>query len=325
MSKEQPRGGEFESFKFPEENQETKKAKDFKAEIKREDIEGIAGQIEEEYRTGHGQRLAFEMAALAELKKDASQSDKEIIGEIEFPYAYYEMTEKRVKEDTRMHPAAMKDFVDSKGKKRYGNWTTEDILKEKAWGQMFSESYRKDYVDLIDPDYIDSKKIKKERDLSLSERVDMKNDLKQKMGEGNWHDAIPRAGHLCKLLGYEKFRKEIKFSEADKEGIIKEINILRKGDAEEEKEKRKKGNAWELASRIRYVSEFLPELKSQIKLDENDLGMMENFLDKKREEAKKDGGNNWDVSYQLCNMKKIEKMIDKGEIKIVEKKSEKQD
>lgn len=319
-SREQEGAEELARFKFPEESKEAEKTKEFKVEVKREDIEGITKQMEEEYRTDHGQRLAFEMSALAELEKNAPESEKEAIGEVEFPYAYYEMTEKRVKEDTRLDPARMKNFVDSKGKERYKDWTTEKILEEKAWGQMFSESYRKDYVDFIDPDYADSKKINKEKKLSLGEWADMKNDLKEKIGEGDWHSAIPRAGHMCKLVGFERFRKEIKFSEEDKRGIINEINILRKGnsDEREEKEKRRKGDPWELASRIRYVAEFLPELKSRIELDHGDLEMMKNFLDKKREEAKKDGGKNWDVAYQLCNMKKIEKMINDEEVKIVE-------
>jgi len=302
-------------------SRDTDQEKKFEVEIRKEDIEGIARQMEEEYRTDHGQRLAFEMAALAELKKNASEEEKEIIGEVEFPYAYYEMTEKRVKEDTRLDPTRMKDFVDSKGKERYKDWTTDKILEEKAWGQMFSESYRKDYVDFIDPDYADSKKIKKERELSLSEWADMKNDLKEKMGAGDWHNAIPRAGHMCKLVGFERFRKEIKFSEADKDGIIEEINTLRKGKAGEEKEKRRKGDPWELASRIRYVAEFLPELKSRIELDQDDLEMMENFLDKKREEAEKNGEKSWDVAYQLCNMKIVEGLVKKEEIKIAEKKN----
>lgn len=309
-------------FIAPETVQEEEKAKDFKVEIKREDIEGIFRQMEEEYRTDHGQRLAFEMSALVELKKNASEEEKETIGKVEFPYAYYEMTEKRVKEDTRFAPTRMKDFVDSKGKERYKDWTTDKMSEEKVWGQMFSESYRRDYTDFIDPDYADSKKINKERELSLSEWVNMKNDLKEKMGAGDWHNAIPRAGHMCKLVGFERFRKEIKFSEADKDGIIKEINVLRKGSFDEEKEKRRKGDPWELASRIRYIAEFLPELKNRISLDQDDLKMMENFLDKKKEETKKDGGKNWDVSYQLCNMKVVEGLFKRGEIKISQEKTE---
>lgn len=316
----------YSKFTFPEDipevNQEKEKAVDYKVEIKKEDIDGILAQLDEEYHTGHGQNLSFEMAALAELKKNASEDDKIVIGEVEFPYAYYEMTEKRVKEDTRLDTVAMKDFVDSKGKKRYGDWTTEQMVKEKRWGQMFSESYRKDYVDSIDSNYADTKNINKEKELSLSEWADMKIDLKEKMGVGNWHDAIPRAGHMCNLVGFERFRKEVKFSKEDEEGILNEINILKKGSSAEDKEKRRKGDPWELASRIRYVSQFMPELTSRIKLDQEDLDMLQTFLDKKREEAKKDGKKNWDIAYQLCNMKEIERLLKNGDIKLAEKEIE---
>lgn len=126
-------------------------------------------------------------------------------------------------------------------------------------------------------------------------------------------------------LAPEKFEEEIVslFSDEDKEGMLGEIEILRKGKSGEVKEGRPKGNPWELASRVRYVSECFPELKKQIEIDEKDWENMENHLENARNKEWKEGdhsakgkkGDYWKVSYQLCNMKTIEKLAEKGEIK----------
>lgn len=298
-------------FKFsPEHGLESKETENnkFEVEITKEDIEGIKGQMEEEYRTDHAQRWAFEAAAMAKMSEMAAGEEKEMFGDTTIPYAQYEMNEKRVKEDTRLNPAKMKDFVDSRGNKRYGNWTSEDCAREKVWGQMFSESYRNDFSDSIDPDYVDSKKIEKRRKLSLSEWADMKNNLKEDMGKGNWREVIPKAGHM-KNIDPEKFAKEIKFSEQDEQAILKEIEVLSKGDQNSDNEKRRKANPWELASRIRYISEISPELAKKIKIGKEDWKNMSDLLNEARD--KKDY---WKLAYHGCNMKVIEGLIKRGEI-----------
>lgn len=57
----------------------------FEVEIRKEDIEGIVRQMEEEYRTDHGQRLAFEMSALVELKKTRQRRRKKLSEKWNFP------------------------------------------------------------------------------------------------------------------------------------------------------------------------------------------------------------------------------------------------
>ena len=122
-----------------------------------------------------------------------------------------------------------------------------------------------------------------DKDLEVKDKEwdDMVEDLKDRIGKGDWHNVIPRAGHMHNLAP-ERFEKDILplfNDEANKmeEGILKEIGILKKGDPQAEKG-RKFPNPWELASRIRYAVECFPKLKGRISVNEEDRKNMNDRL-----------------------------------------------
>lgn len=317
MSLENRGGLKKEDMKFtaPSDTRDINQEKKFEVEIKREDIKGIKEQMERERNReglkGH-QSIAFEGAALARLAKEAPEAG---IGKVELTDEDIKKCKERMKEDIAGAVAAKTKDGEKKGWSKEN--TQEEIKSEQSWITEFQKSYLKDILG--------SEKFKAEGlEVSKKEWNGMVRDLKNKIAQKDWHNVIPRAGHMHNLEP-EKFEEEIVplFSHEDKEGILGEIELLRKGKAGEAKESRQKGNPWELASRIRYVSEFLPELKKQIEINGKDWENMEKHLQDARdkewgEKDQKDKGKKgdyWAVSYQLCNMKIIEKAIERKEIK----------
>ncbi len=313
-------GKGYENFKFPEFLKESGQEKKLEVEISREDIKGIEDQMERE-RNREGlngsQSIAFEGAALARLRKEAPEAG---IEKVELTDEDIKKCKERMESDIAGAVAAKTKDGEKKG------WSKEkiqeEIESEQSWIAEFQKSYLKDILDF--------EKFKEEGiEVSEKEWQGMVKDLKNKIAQKDWHNVIPRAGHMHNLEP-EKFDEEVLslFAEDDKKGILEEIEILRKGNPGEEREKRRKGDSWELPSRIRYVSEFLSELKSQIELDEKDWEMMKNHLEKARskkwqgEEIKTKGekGDYWTVAYQECNMKIVEGLAKRGEIKTAEKK-----
>lgn len=285
-------GEEDMEFKTPDSVRETKK--EFAVEVRKEDIGGVKKQMERErQREGleGGQSIAFEGAALEKLRKIAPEEN---IEKAEFNKEDWEKCKDRLEDDLKKTEIIGKE----KG------WSREEIESEKSWIREFQKSYLKD---------IDSEKFKSDKDLKISgkEWQGMARDLERKIKANDWHNVIPRAGHMHNLEP-DKFNEEILplLGEDAKKGILSEIEILRKGDPASPKEKRQRPNPWELASRIRYVLEFLPDLKSEMEIDESDWKNMDSRLEEARNR-----GDYWQISYQLCNMKILEKMIKNGEIR----------
>ncbi len=293
--------------------------KEFEVEITKEDIKGIEDQMERERaREGlkGGQSLAFEGAALARLGKIAPEA---VIKKVEFTDDDIKKCKERIAEDIAGAVSAKTKAGREKG------WSKEKIREgiksEQVWIREFQTSYLKDILG-------ESKFKEAEIGPSNEEWSGMVSDLKNRISQKDWHNVIPRAGHMHNFEP-EKFNEDVLplFTDKDKEGILNEIEILRKGNPDDEKERRRKCDPWELASRIRYVSEFLPELKSRIEIDKKDWNNMKGHLDKARGkeyeekdwETKGKKGDYWVASYQLCNMKIIEKMVKNGEIKALEK------
>lgn len=281
-------------FTAPSDTRDINQEKKFEVEINSEDIKGIEDQMERERQReglGGGQSIAFEGAALEKLRKIAPE---ESIEKAEFSAEDWKKCKERLEDDLKKAEA----IGEEKG------WSREEIESEKSWINEFQKSYLKD---------IDSEKFEADKDLKISSKEwrGMAKDLERRIEAGDWHNVIPRAGHMHNLEP-DKFNEEIlpMFDEDAKKGILREIEILRKGDPDNPKEKRRNPNPWELASRVRYVSEFLPGLKSEMEIDDNDWQNMEDHLGEVRNK-----GDYWKVSYQLCNMKTIEKLAEKGEIK----------
>lgn len=304
-------------FKAPADTRDTDQEKKFEVEVSREDIKGIEEQMERE-RNKEGlkgyQSIAFEGAALARLRKEAPEAG---IEKVELTDEDIKKCKERMESDIAGAVAAKTKDGEEKG------WSEEkiqeEIKSEQAWITEFQKSYLKD---ILEPEKFKAEGL----EVSEKEWSGMVEDLKKKIAQKDWHNVIPRAGHMHNLEP-ERFDKEVLplFSDEDKEGILGEIELLKKGKAGEAKESRQKGNPWELASRIRYVSEFLPELKSRIELGEKDWENMENHLTKAKDKKwegedvliKGEKGDYWTVSYQLCNMKIVENMIKRGEINAV--------
>lgn len=295
-------------FKFPREttsadSREIDLEKKFEVEIKKEDIEGIKQRMEQE-RKKEGisgkQSLTFEGAALARLAEEAPEAD---IEKFELSKEDVDNCKKRLESDIVGAVDIKTKAGEEKGLSK--EEISEVIKSEQIWIVEFQKSYLKD---ALGPERF------KEEALETSEEEwkGMAEDLKKLIDKKDWHNVIPRAGHMHNLEP-EKFDKEILslFTEEDREGILEEIETLRHGNPDENR----KANPWELASRVRYVSEFMPELKSRIKLDEKDWKAMHDRL----ETVRKDN-DYWAGSYQLCNMKIIEGLAKRGEISIIDKK-----
>lgn len=292
--------------------------KKFEVEIRKEDIIDSKARMEEE-RNKEGvsgkQSFIFIGAALRTLAEKAPEAGIET----------YELTDEDIincKKRLESDIAGARDIKTKAGIKKVAEINnkeasiaqakgrpavvlsqeqTEEIIEklvvsEQVWTTLFQKSNLKDSVG---PEKFHEKNL----ELTKEEWKSSITDLQDKINEGNYHDIIPRAGHMHNLEP-EKFNQEVlpMFTDTEKEGILGEIN------------KEREENSGELASMVRYVSEFIPELEDQIVLDEKDWDSMEKRLEKAR--INKDYRN---LSYGYCNMKIIEK---NGRIKKVGKNSE---
>lgn len=332
------------NFRFTESDKET--AKDYKVAIKPEDKTGIAERAEKERQnrvkalekldilkkegkivekveydkaeTSGSQSFTFTAAASEKLAKVCPE---EYTNNIEVTEKDIEISKKRFARDikdaepdktrsalkkidkiNKDEAAAAKDEgreAHILTKKETEEIIDREIKSERTWITEFQKSY---WLDIM------GKKKMKENGLEVTKEEwdGMVEDLKNKINEGDFHNVIPRAGHMNNLMP-EQFKAEVVpmlLAEKARKGILDEIDVLQYGNPEEGKkvEKRKNPNPWELASRIRYVLEFLPELKDEIKLTEKGWKDMEDKLKDYREK-----GDYQSVAYQLCNMKIIEK------------------
>ncbi|MBU3965733.1 hypothetical protein KKG29_01235 [Patescibacteria group bacterium] len=309
---------EDREFKAPVSDiRDTNQEKKFEVEIKKEDIKGIAEQMERERNKEGlkgGQSIAFIGAALEKLRQIAPEAGIEKV----------ELTDEDIKKCKERMESDIADAVNAKteyGKKK--GWDREkiqeEIKSEQVWIREFQTSYLKDILD--EKSFKEKEDNEKSLELSDEEWKGMVKDLRNLIDKKDWHKVIPRMGHMNNLEP-EKFGDVSRslFNSSDKEGMLKEIEIMRRGD---EKTGRK-ANAWELGSRIRYVAECFPELRGRIEINEQDWKKMKKFLqddrdkkwDKKDWEEKGKEGDYWSVAYQECNMKIIEKAIERKEIKI---------
>ncbi|MBU4338852.1 hypothetical protein KKB43_02390 [Patescibacteria group bacterium] len=300
---------------------ETCQETDFEIEITEEDIKGIEAQMERERNRkglGGGQKIAFEGAALERLRKEAPEARIEKV----------ELTDEDVKKCKDRMAADISNAAEAKTKEgEKKGWDEEkikeEIKSEQSWIEEFQTSYLKDILD---------EKRFKEKGLEVSEIKwnGMVKDLKNLIRKKDWHKVIPRAGHMNNL-DPEKFGDVSRslFDSDDKEGMLQEIEIMRKG----EEGTGRKANPWELASRIRYVSECFPDLKSKIEISGKDWEIMARYLKEAREKewGVKDfndfgeKGDYWKVAYLECNMKIVENMVKRGEIKVSKEKEEEKD
>ncbi|MDP3057536.1 MAG: hypothetical protein Q8N37_03390 [bacterium] len=341
MEREKRGREDYSKFQFPEEFfEEEGKGKNpeiaeidqeitlEELEIRPEDIKGIEAQMESEKKkegTEGKQSLAFEASALARLRKEAPEAGIEKV----------ELSEGDIKNCKERMEKDIEDAVKAKTKKVEEDWMKEkrkvgriqtdentpeeqfqlseriknEIKSEQAWIREFQSSYLKDIL---------NEKEFKESSFEIGEKEwkEMVKDLGDLIGKKDWHKVIPRMGHMNNL-DPEKFGDISRslFDSSDKEGMLEHIEELKGDEAAG-----KKVNAWELASRIRYVAECFPELRSRIKLDDKNWEKMNDLLDNARKK-----GDYWKFSYQGCNMKIIENMVKLGEIKAVKGKIEKKD
>lgn len=340
---------DYANFKFPDEipNQEMEKQNDIEIaeleeeiklevmEIKPADIEGIEKQMErEKKREGlkGGQRVAFEGAALERLRKEAPEAgiEKVKLSEEDIRKCKERMAQdiegaikaktEKVKEDwtieKRKSGRIQTDEDTPDEKVQLAERIREEIKSEQVWIREFQTSYLKEVLD---------EKEFKESGLELTEKEwkDMVSDLRNLIHKKDWHKVIPRMGHMNNLdpVKFGEVSRSL-FDSDDKEGMLQHIEELKGDEAAG-----KKTNEWELASRIRYVSECFPELRSRIKLSEENWKKMNKFLKEAREkkwdvkEQENNGveGDYWKVAYQECNMKVIENMVNRGEVRAVKK------
>lgn len=331
MSIEERRGGdenEFEDFKFPPEFDEGNKLEaaeivnelKIEIEISKEDIEGIVSQMERERgREGldGGQRLAFEGAALARLRKEAPEAG---IEDIKLSDEDIEKCRQRMEKD--IENAVIAKTKDGERKGWDGEKIKEEIKSEQVWISEFQESYLKD---ILGKEKFEEKGLR-DTEAQWNEKVE---DLKKLIAKKDWHKVIPRMGHMNNLEP-EKFGEISRslFDSDDKEGLINHINEL-KGVNSSYRKKIRVANPWELASRIRYVAECFPELVKQIEIDEKDQKNMKKHLqeakdkqwEEKDQETKGRKGDYWTVAYQECNMKIIENLVKSGKIKAAKTKA----
>jgi len=265
---------------------------------------------------GGGQRIAFEGAAFERLRKEAPDAGIEKV----------ELTDEDIEKCKERMDQDIKEAVEAKTKKgiREG-WNqeriNEEIKSEQVWIREFQTSYLKEILD---------EKRFKENSLEVSKEEwdEMVADLKNLIAKKDWHKVIPRMGHMNNLEP-KKFGdiSRALFDSDDKEGILQHIEDLKGNEAAGQK-----ANSWELGSRIRYVAECFPELRSRIELNDKNWEKMKKFLqdardkkwDKKDWEEKGEEGDYWTVAYQECNMKFIENMANRGEIKVAKAKIEEQ-
>lgn len=321
---------EHANFRFPEEDNIEKKENKVEAaetiqevkfealEIRKTDIKGVEDQMERERnREGlnGGQRLAFEGAALERLRKEAPEAGIEKV----------ELTDEDIEKCRQRMEKDIIEAIEAKTKKgEKEGWdkikTKEEIKSEQVWIREFQTSYLKEILD--------EKKFKESGlEVSGEEWEGMVDDLRDLIAKKDWHKVIPRMGHMNNLEP-KKFGDISRslFDSGDKEGMLQHIEELKGNEAVG-----KKVNAWELASRIRYVAECFPELRNRISLDEKDRGNMavrlgeainKKWEDEKDKKDKGETGDYWAYSYQAANMKIIENMAKRGEIKTVENKIE---
>jgi len=337
MSRENENGMENKAnFKFPEENQEQEKANKIEAieanqeiklealEIRSEDIKGIEGAMETE-RNKKGisgkQRLAFEGSGLAGLRKEAPEVN---IKKVEFSGEDAEKCRERMEKDIEEAVEAKTNAVQKeweKEKRKAGRIQTDEntpeeemklrerinekIKSEQVWIREFQSSYLKD---ILDKEAFE----KSGFEITDEKWKDTVDDLRRLIDKEDWHNVIPRMGHMNNL-NPEKF-DEVRslFNTIDRDRMLHHIDELRGNEAIG-----KKTNAWELGSRIRYAAECFPELRSRIELDYKNWKKMNTFLEDARKE-----GNYWAVSYHGRNMKFIENMAKRGEINIMQAESD---
>lgn len=286
-------------------------------EIRETDIKGVEAQMERERsREGldGGQRLAFVGAALERLRKEAPEAG---IGKVELSEGDIKKCKERMEKD-------ITEAVEAKTKKgKKENWDqeriNEEIKSEQIWIREFQTSYLKEILD---------EKTFKENNLEVSKEEwdEMVADLKNLIAKEDWHKVIPRMGHMNNI-DPEKFDNvRSLFNTTDRDRMLQHIEELKGDELTGEN-----ANSWELASRIRYVAECFPELRSRIKLSDKNWERMTKLIQEARdvkwegEEKQKKYGvqcDYWKVAYQECNMKIIENMADRGEIKVVEEKIE---
>lgn len=296
---------ERECLNFSADTRDQKK--NFEVEINQEDVEKIISQIELEKKEACGeernsaQTVAFNGARLNKLKEISPEID---ISENKITDEDWENIKVRFKQDVNFTVEQMKEFSN---KKRYAhliNLTEEESNLEQNWPRAFITSDMKN---------LDPERFKKDSEMQVSSEnwKNMIDYLKSLFDKNNYSIVIEMAGRMNDLKP-QKFNDEVVglFTEEHKNGILENISKNQKG---------KEGKApeyGEFAKKVRFVSEFLPELLKEIKISDECWSGMKEYLDGKNVEAEKNGKEYRNVVDMMLNMKVIEKLVKEGKIEV---------
>lgn len=306
---------------FKADSRDMKQETKFELEVKPEDFENIEKQMEREDKRGNN-RLGFEMEHLVKLYESLSEEEKKNIDAPKFPYEYASLADERANENI-YEAAKDKNYTDKQGNQRFKDWSDEEIPEKIAWGLTYSRSYRKDYIEYVDPNSEGyDENIKKEKELTSEELNGIKHNLlKKQIEKGNWSEVVLRAGLLCKLVGAEKFEEMFEFSDDNKKAIIETTNDLKEKDP------------GVFGTNIRYISE-LPELLQEellagIEITKEDWKNMKLSLSEteirenegKDIELKGEKGDYWVFALELCNLRIIKNLIEAGKIKVLKEEA----
>lgn len=300
MSTEQFKGDQGKDFNFAADTRD--KEKKFELGITPEDIENIKEAMEEEGKRP-SQSFAFEGARLNKLK-EISPETTSIIGNIEVGDEAWNNSKERFIQDTKFTRQEMAEFKDETGKNRYEHmlkWSDEKIKSDQVWAKEFFASDMKN---------LDPERFEKDNELQISQQdwEKMVSDLEKLLSNGKYNEVIERAGRMNDLKP-QKFENEVAslFTEKQREGILENINKSQEG---------KDREYGEFARKVKFVSEFLPDLLGEIEISEDYWNGMIGYLDGKKEEAEKNGKEYRNVVDTMLNIKTIEKLNKEGKIEI---------
>ncbi len=309
MTFEQSKADQEKDFSFAADKADKRELeKKFELEIKQGDVDKIIEETEKEkneafYGSNHdnAQTIAFNGARLNKLKEILPEID---ISGNKITDEDWESIKERFKQDVHFTVEQMKKFSNEKRYAHLINLTEKESKLEQNWPRAFITSDMKN---------LDPERFKKDSEMQVSSESwkNMIDYLKSLFEKNNYSIVIEMAGRMNDLKPQE-FKDEVAglFTEDRRKGILENISKSQEGG------KGKGPDYGEFAKKVRFVSEFLPDLLSEIEISEDYWRGMKEYLDGKKSAAEHNGKEYRNVVDAMLNTKTIEKLIKKGKIEI---------